>query len=91
MTATVSTIEVDCSADVVFAYATDPTLFHEWQQGVVDGRLDDPHLPQVGTICRTTRRIGGANRRSTSVITHISPPRTWGCAAPTGQSGPSLT
>jgi hypothetical protein len=26
----------------------------------------------------TTRRIGGANRPSTSELTHIDPPRTWG-------------
>jgi hypothetical protein len=85
MTASVSTIDVERPADDVFAYATDPTLFHEWQQGVVDGSLDDPQAPQVGTICRTTRRIGGANRSSTSVITHISPPRTWGVR---GTDGP---
>jgi hypothetical protein len=26
----------------------------------------------------TTRRIGGANRPSTSELVHIEPPRTWG-------------
>jgi hypothetical protein len=26
----------------------------------------------------TTRRIGGANRPSTSTLTHIDPPRIWG-------------
>ena len=26
----------------------------------------------------TTRRIGGASRPSTSELTHIDPPRTWG-------------
>ena len=26
----------------------------------------------------TTRRIGGANRPSTSELTHIDPPKTWG-------------
>ena len=31
-------IEVERSADDVFAYAIDPTRFPEWQQGVVDGR-----------------------------------------------------
>ena len=70
--------EVDRSADDVFAYATDPTRFHEWQQGVIDGHLDQPGTPTVGTRCLTTRRIGGANRSSTSEITHINPPNTWG-------------
>jgi hypothetical protein len=69
---------VDRRAEDVFAYATDPTRFHEWQQGVVSGRLERPDQPGIGTRCFTTRRIGGANRASTSEITHISPPKTWG-------------
>jgi hypothetical protein len=32
----------------------------------------------VGAKCVTTRRIGGANRPSTSELTQIDPPRTWG-------------
>jgi hypothetical protein len=73
-----TSIEVDRSAEDVFAYATDPTHFHEWQQGVIDGHLDQPGTPSVGTRCLTTRRIGGANRASTSEITYINPPKTWG-------------
>ncbi len=42
---TIST-EIDRSADDVFAYATDPTRFHEWQQGVIDGRMDRPAHPR---------------------------------------------
>jgi hypothetical protein len=78
MAAIVTSTEVNRSADDVFTYATDPTRFHEWQQGVVDGHLDQPDNPTVGTRCFTTRRIGGANRPSTSEITHINPPNTWG-------------
>jgi hypothetical protein len=70
--------EVNRPAADVFAYATDPTRFHEWQAGVVDGHLDQPGIPAVGTRCLTTRRIGGANRSSTSEITHINPPKNWG-------------
>src|SRR5690242_5024953 len=70
--------EVDRPADDVFAYATDPTRFHEWQAGVVDGHLDQPGTPTVGARCLTTRRIGGANRSSTSEITHIDLPKRWG-------------
>ena len=32
---TTTTTEIDRPAEEVFAYATDPTTFHEWQQGVV--------------------------------------------------------
>ena len=49
----------------VFAYATDPARFSEWQQGVVDGRMDGPaddtQSPAVGAKCVTTRRIGGSS------------------------------
>jgi hypothetical protein len=73
-----TTVEVDRPADDLFAYATDPTRFAEWQQGVVDGHMDTTGPPTVGTRCMTTRRIGGANRPAVSTITHINPPKTWG-------------
>jgi hypothetical protein len=62
----------------VFTYATDPTRFHEWQTGVIDGHMDQPSTPAVVARCLTTRRIGGANRPSTSELAHINPPTTWG-------------
>ena len=69
---------VDRPAAEVFAYATDPGSFREWQQGLIEGHLDPPGPAQVGTKCVTTRRIGGASRAVTSEVTHIDPPRTWG-------------
>ena len=58
--------EVQRSADDVFAYATDPTHFSEWQKGVVNGHMEQPSIPSVGTRCVTLRRIGFADRPSTS-------------------------
>ena len=78
MTAITAGAEVDRPADEVFAYATDPSRFHEWQNGVVEGRMEGSGVPAVGAVCRITRRIGGTNRSSTSTVTHIDPPRTWG-------------
>jgi uncharacterized protein YndB with AHSA1/START domain len=82
MPAIVASTEVERPAAEVFAYATDPTRFSEWQKGVVDGHMDGPAdgtgIPAVGTRCLTTRRIGGANRPATSELVHIDPPRTWG-------------
>lgn len=78
MTPITTTTEIDRPAADVFDYATDPTRFHEWQKGVVDGHMDHAGTPEVGAHCSTTRRIGGANRASTSRLTHIDPPRTWG-------------
>jgi hypothetical protein len=78
----VTSAEVERPATEVFAYATDPTRFSEWQQGVVDGHMDGladgTQPPAVGAKCVTTRRIGGANRPSTSELVQIDPPRTWG-------------
>ena len=78
MSPIIATTEVDRPAADVFAYATDPTRFSEWQQGVVDGQMDQAGTPAVGALCSTTRRIGGANRPVTSEVAHIDPPRTWG-------------
>ena len=71
------TVEVERSAEEVFIYATDPARFHEWQQGVVDGRMDQTGVPTVGARCFTTRRIGFANRTSTSELVRIDPPTSW--------------
>ena len=82
MSAIVASTEVERPAAEVFAYATDPTRFSEWQKGVVEGHMDGPgngtQAPAVGAKCVTTRRIGGANRPATSELVHIDPPRTWG-------------
>jgi len=78
----ITTAEIGRPASEVFACATDPARFSEWQKGVVDGHLDGPadgtRSPAVGAKCVTTRRIGGANRPSTAELVHIDPPKTWG-------------
>jgi hypothetical protein len=71
------TVDVDRPAAEVFAYATDPTKFHEWQQGVVSGKLESNGTPEVGDLCLTVRRIGGAERPSTSELVRFDPPRAW--------------
>jgi Polyketide cyclase / dehydrase and lipid transport len=77
----VTSTEIDRPAAEVFVFATDPARFSQWQKGVVDGHmdgLDGAQSPAVGAKCVTTRRIGGANRPSTSELVHIDPPRSWG-------------
>jgi len=59
---TTTSIDIDQPAAEVFAYVTDPTHFHEWQQGVVSGGMKEPGTPTVGSHCTMTRLIGGANR-----------------------------
>jgi uncharacterized protein YndB with AHSA1/START domain len=91
--AIVVSTEVERPAAEVFAYATDPTHFSEWQRGVVRGHMDQPDpsvTPAVGTRCLTIRRIGGTDRAVTSEVTHVDPPRAWGSVASTDPSGPPL-
>jgi hypothetical protein len=70
-------IDIERPAAVVFSFATDPTKFHEWQQGVVSGSMESKGAPAVGDHCRTTRRIGGSERPSTSELVRLEPPRMW--------------
>jgi uncharacterized protein YndB with AHSA1/START domain len=83
----VASAEINRPAAQVYAAATDPSLFKQWQKGVEDGHLDIPGggTPTVGTKCMTTRRIGGASRPVTSEISHIDPPKAWGVR---GTDGP---
>jgi uncharacterized protein YndB with AHSA1/START domain len=73
-----STMEVDRRPDEVFAYVTDPARFAAWQNGVVDGHVETSGTVAVGDRCFMTRRIGFSERVSTSEVTHVDPPRTWG-------------
>jgi hypothetical protein len=56
----VTSTEIACPAAKVFACATDPARFSEWQKGVVDGHMDSPangiQTPAVGAKCVTALR-----------------------------------
>jgi uncharacterized protein YndB with AHSA1/START domain len=51
----VTSTEIDRPAGEVFAYATDPSRFSEWQHGLVDGHMGSPgngtKAPAVGDTC----------------------------------------
>jgi len=72
---------VTCSVDIdrppseVFPFVTDPSHFGEWQKGVVSGHVAGE--PAVGSTCTMTRKIGGAERTSSSLITDYAPPQRW--------------
>ena len=61
----------------VFAYATDPSRFGEWQSGVVSGHIEGDGPPQVGSRCVMPRRVAGAVRTSVSEVTQVNPPLAW--------------
>lgn len=74
----VATIDVHRPAADVFAYATDPSPFVEWQTGVVSGRMNSKSTPTIGDRCVTRRRIGFVERPVTSELVHYTPPERWG-------------
>ena len=73
----VLTIEIARPPYEVFSYVTDPSRFSEWQADAARGRFEADGPPGVGSRFTTTRRIGRAERTTTSVITEINPPRNW--------------
>ena len=79
MAALVSTIEIDRPPAEVFAYATDPERFSEWQRDVVRARMAGD------SRFTTTRRFARAERTLTQEIVRNDPPRTW---AARGLDGP---
>ena len=70
-------IEVDRSAEEVFAYASDPSRFAEWQEGVVSGHMESADALQVGDRCHTIRRIGFSDRLDSAEIICFDPPNHW--------------
>jgi uncharacterized protein YndB with AHSA1/START domain len=81
----VSTIEIARPPEEVFAFATDPLRFAEWQRDVVSVRM-------VGdSRFTTTRRISGADRTMTQEITRNEPPRFWAAQGVDGPIRPHAT
>ena len=73
-----ATTDIGRAPEDVFGYITDPARFAEWQRGVTGGHMAGDGPVTVGAKCLTTRRIGFTERSSSSEVTHVSPPRTWG-------------
>jgi uncharacterized protein YndB with AHSA1/START domain len=87
----VSSIDIARPPDEVFAYATDPSRFAEWQRDVVRARLEGDGPPGVGSRFVTTRRVGGTERTMTQEITDCSAPRSWAARGVDGPIRPNAT
>lgn len=75
MAAIMNSIDIDRPAEEVFAYATDPAKFPEWQMDVTDVRVEGAHVgSQFVTVCK----IGGTERSMTQEITENAPPHRSG-------------
>ena len=81
----VSTIEIARAPGEVFAYATDPTRFPEWQRDVVSVRM------LAGGRFETTRRFAGARRTLTQRIIRDDPPHSWAAEGVDGPIRPSAS
>ena len=81
----VSTIDIARPPEEVFAYATDPARFREWQNDVVSVEVEDRQPLSVGCRFTTIRRVGGIERTMTQQITAVEAPRIW---AARGIDGP---
>lgn len=84
----VSSIDVARPPEEVFAYATDPARFPEWQGDVVRVEVDGH---DVGSRFTTVRRIGGADRDMVQEITENQPPRSWAARGVGGPIRPHAT
>ena len=89
MTPIVSSIEIASPPEEVFAYATDPARFHEWQADVVGVRVEGDGPAGVGSRFTTTRRVGGAERTMTQEVTEHRAPHRWAAAGVDGPVRPS--
>ncbi len=79
----VSTLDIARPPADVFAVATDPARFPEWQRDVV--RVS----PLGGGRFTTVRRIGRAERTMTQEITENAAPRHWSARGVDGPIRPS--
>lgn len=81
----VSTIEIARAPQEVFAFATDPLHFAEWQRDVVSVRMLD------GSRFATTRRFSGAERTMIQHIARNDPPSSWAAQGIDGPIRPHAT
>jgi uncharacterized protein YndB with AHSA1/START domain len=91
MSALTSTIEIARPQDEVFAFATDPTHFPDWQGDVVRVDVAEGYRAAVGARFTTTRRVGGTERTMTQEVTELSHPRRWAVEGVEGSIRPSAS
>lgn len=81
----VSVIDVACPPREVYAFATDPTRFPEWQADVIRVEMLD------SSRFATTRRAGGRELALVQEITRSDPPRGWAVRGIDGPIRPQAT
>jgi uncharacterized protein YndB with AHSA1/START domain len=72
----VASAEISKSPAEVFAYVTDPTRLHEWQESVVKSESSDTPV-RVGTKAQVTRRVGRREMTQSAEVAELKPPTSW--------------
>jgi uncharacterized protein YndB with AHSA1/START domain len=70
-------IDIDRPPAEVFAVATDPVRFPEWQRDVAQAQFESGDPTGVGAVFVTHRRIGGVDVSQRQQVTENLPPRRW--------------
>lgn len=79
------TIDIEREPQEVFAFATDPRRFSEWQRDVVRVRMLD------GARFESSRRFAGSERTTVQRITRNDPPHHWAAEGIDGPVRPYAT
>jgi uncharacterized protein YndB with AHSA1/START domain len=87
----VTTLDIARPPNEVFAVATDPTRFAEWQADVLRVETDQPAPLPVGARFTTIRRIGGVERSITQQVAEAASPHRWAARSHTGPIRPNAT
>jgi uncharacterized protein YndB with AHSA1/START domain len=87
----VTTLDIARPPAEVFAVATDPTRFVEWQSDVIRVETDERAPLPVGARFSTIRRIGGIERAIVQQVTEVVAPHRWAASSGSGPIRPSAT
>lgn len=74
-------VEIARPPEDVFAYATDFSLFPEWQGSVSSVRPEGDEPATVGSRAAITRRVGPRQLAASEEITELTAPSTWSVRA----------
>lgn len=85
----VTTLDIARPPEEVFAVATDPTRFDQWQADVVRVETDHPAPLPVGARFTTVRRIGGVERSVSQRVAEVARPHRWAACSDTGPIRPN--
>jgi uncharacterized protein YndB with AHSA1/START domain len=85
-----STLEIDRPPEAVYAYATDPTKFPEWQPDVV-GVAWEGAGGRVGSRFTTQRKVPGGMQSYTQEVIEQTPFRGWAVKGVAGMLRPNAS